>query len=98
MKNVILIVFTVSVLLSACAVGVEETTPTPLPREIAWEDAVALLQTGEVEQVVQLHNLTVTLYLKDGQKTTTIEPTIDLIFDEIQNCGAPCSDIMLATE
>ncbi|HKJ28017.1 MAG TPA: hypothetical protein VJ965_10290 [Anaerolineales bacterium] len=98
MKKLMISVFVFTLLLTACAAGVEQTTPTPLPDTIPWEDAMALLQTGEVEQVVQLHSLKVTLYLKDGQQVDTIEPGIDAIFDEIQQCGAPCSNIILATE
>ena len=98
MNKIVISVVLIAILLSACAVDTAQTTPTPLPDTIAWEDAVTLLQTGEVEQIVQLHNLSVTLYLKDGQRVETVEPVIDAIFDEVQQCGAPCSDIMMATE
>ena len=82
-------------LLIACAA---EATPTPYPDKVDWETAVDILNTGEVEQIFQLHNLEVTFYMKDGQQIQTIEPNIDAIFQEVDNCGAPCSSIMLATE
>jgi hypothetical protein len=98
MRNLIAIVLLVSVLLTACAAGGEKIEPTPLPPQMEWEDAVSLLNTGEVMQVTQLHNKTVYLTLKDGQETMTVEPALDDIFDQIQKCGAPCSNIVLAME
>jgi hypothetical protein len=98
MKKIGFILLLVSVLLAACTRSEELASPTPLPDEIPWADAVSLLKTGEVAQVVQLHNLTVTLTLKDGQRVKTVEPVIDAIFDAVQRCGAPCANIILATE
>lgn len=98
MRKTIWLILLVSLFLTACGAGTVEESPTPLPDSVDWPTAVTLLKTGQVEQVVQLHNLTVTLTLKDGQQVKTVEPTIDAIFDEIQLCGAPCSDIVLATE
>jgi hypothetical protein len=98
MKNTIVVLFLVSLLLTACGAGTPAESPTPLPDQVDWPTAVSLLHTGQVDMVVQLHNLTVTLTMKDGQQVKTVEPTIDAIFDEIQICGAPCSNITLATE
>lgn len=84
-----------AVLLIACGA---ESTATPYPSEVDWNTAIEILNTGEVEQVFQLHNLDVTFYMKDGQQIETIEPNLDDIFDEVEKCGAPCSNIMLATE
>lgn len=75
-----------------------EPTPTAYPSEVDWNTVVEILNTGEVEQIFQLHNLQVTFLMKDGQEISTIEPSIDAIFQEVQKCGAPCSNIMLATE
>jgi len=66
--------------------------------EISWEAAVALLNNGEVAQVVQTHNLQVTLDLKDGRSLVTREPNIDDVFNVIEGCGQPCTDISVATE
>jgi len=66
--------------------------------DIPWSDAVALVVGGKVERVVQLHSLKVTLYLKDGGRRVTIEPSIDEVFKVIQECGEPCADILLITE
>jgi hypothetical protein len=55
-------------------------------------------QRRDVTQIFQTHALEVTLTLEDGRQLHTIEPHIDAIFQEIQTCGAPCADILMATE
>jgi hypothetical protein len=59
---------------------------------------VEILNTGEVEMVAQLHSLEVILTLKNGTEIRTVEPIIDAIFEEVEKCGQPCSQILLATE
>ncbi len=98
MKKTIVVIFLVSLFLTACGAGAPADSPTPLPALVDWPTAVSLLKSGQVEMVMQQHNLTVTLTMKDGQQVKTVEPTIDAIFDEIQTCGAPCSNLVLATE
>jgi hypothetical protein len=51
-----------------------------------------------VAQVVQTHNLQVTLDLKDGRSLVTREPNIDDVFKIIDGCGQPCANISVATE
>jgi hypothetical protein len=36
--------------------------------------------------------------MKDCDETTAVATTIDAIFQEVENCGAPCEGILLATE
>ena len=84
--------------LAACSGAGAEATPTPYPGEVDWETAVEILNSGDVEMVVQLHSLDVTLTMEDGSEIHTVEPRIDAVFEEIQKCGEPCSDIALATE
>jgi hypothetical protein len=95
----------VSLLLSGCAgfgtgpnTGTDEPSSTPYPSAVDWETAVEILNTGEVEMVTQLHSLDVTLTMRDGSEIHTVEPTIDAIFQEVEACGQPCSQIILATE
>ena len=71
---------------------------TPGSDVVTWDAAVALVLDGRATQIFQTHALTVTLYLDDGSKVTTVEPAIDDIFDVVSRCGEPCSDIILATE
>ncbi len=65
---------------------------------VAWEDAVALILEGKVEQVMQSHALEVTVVLKDGTVLTTIEPVIDEVFAIVRECGVACGTMILATE
>ena len=66
--------------------------------ETDWETAVAILNQGDVEVASQLHNLEVTLFLKDGRQIKTVEPGIDDIFQAVEECGNPCKEIALMTE
>lgn len=98
MKNTLWILLLIAGLLTACSAGIQQQIATPLPEEVDWPTAVELLHTGEVQEVFQTHDLSVTLSFKDGQEVRTVEPTIDAIFFEVQQCGAPCSSILLVTE
>ena len=66
--------------------------------EVYWNQAVAMLQNGEVEKVMQTHDLKVYLTLKDGRTLLSYEPQIDEVMKAIQACGDPCKDILVATE
>jgi len=79
-------------------VPVGTTSPTGYPAEVPWETAVEILNTGQVDSIFQTHNLDVSLVLIDGTTIKTVEPEIDAIFREVERCGRPCSNIMLATE
>ncbi len=68
------------------------------PVEVKWELAIEILNTGNVTEVVQSHNLEVLLTLKDGSQIKTVEPSLDDIFAEIERCGPVCSEISLMTE
>ena len=93
MKHTITILVLIGIFIGACA-----APSTPYPAEVSWDVAVEILNRGEVESAFQLHSLDVTLYLNDGTEVSTKEPVIDAIFDEIDRCGAPCADVVLATE
>jgi hypothetical protein len=95
----------VTLVLSGCAgLGVESNvspgrpSPAVYPSEVDWDTAVEILNTGQVEMVIQLHSLDVTLTMKDGAEIHTVEPRIDAIFREVEACGQPCSQTVLATE
>jgi hypothetical protein len=70
----------------------------PAPTRVSWEEAQSLILSGQVRAVAQSHSLEVSLTLKDGRQLITTEPEIDAIFRVIQECGAPCADILVATE
>jgi hypothetical protein len=82
-------------ILNACTTN---GTPTPYPSEVNWETAVRTIHSGQVGTLIQLHSLDVTLTMKDGSRVRTVEPFIDAVFQEVDECGIPCKDIILATE
>ncbi len=75
-----------------------DVKPSQLQNYIEWKDAINLLASNKVESVMQGHNLVVRIFLKNGEMFSTIEPDIDTIFLVIEQCGAPCENIMLITE
>ena len=85
------------VLFSACGGAGGEALPAD-GEQISWERAVELILAGEVEAVFQTHSLEVTLVLENGASVQTTEPSIDLVFAIVEECGAPCADIMVAME
>jgi hypothetical protein len=75
--------------------------PANLPPDgttIPWAQAVELLHNGQVTMVAQLHSGEVRLTLFNGAEVSTTSPYLDAIFDEVQACGEPCADIVLAME
>lgn len=66
--------------------------------QVSWIQAKAMIGNGEVERIVQTHELEVTLFLKDGRALVTIEPVIDDVLKVIEMCGENCSGIAVATE
>jgi hypothetical protein len=71
---------------------------TAWPGEVDWATAIEILHTGQVTEVMQSHNLEVTLTLEDGSQIKTIEPAIDDVFREVELCGRVCREIVLITE
>ena len=84
-------------ILSACGTQ-GSSSEIPCGSDVTWEQAIEILNQGNVEQVVQLHSLDVKLILKDECTYNTVEPVIDVIFEEIGKCGEPCAEMILSTE
>lgn len=57
---------------------------------VSWDEAVSILNSGQVQGIMQAHNLEVTFTLQNGKIIHTKEPSIDDIFDEIEKCGNQC--------
>lgn len=76
----------------------QPTPSTKWPDEVDWPTAIEILNSGQVTEVIQSHNLEVKLTLEESLQIKTIEPVIDEIFIEIELCGDICSDILLITE
>ena len=91
--------------LAACAAVAPPASPAAAPRasaeapaQIDWNQAIALLRSGRVVAVVQLHDLSVTLTTDDGRRHATTEPTIDAIFSAITLNAPNAQSIVIATE
>ncbi|PID69937.1 hypothetical protein CSB37_04195 [bacterium DOLZORAL124_38_8] len=65
---------------------------------INWEEAVKIINSGDVKDTSQYHSLEVHLELSDGTHYRTTEPKIDAIFDVVDECGEKCKNIQQATE
>ncbi|MGD9094247.1 MAG: hypothetical protein PVF74_15470 [Anaerolineales bacterium] len=77
--------------------------PYPGPSEgvnvwTAWEDAVVVINSGEVIEVYQAETLHVTLVLGSGTIILAKEPEIDEVFRIIEECGEPCSGVIDKSE
>lgn len=80
-------------ILCACAPSLPADGTT-----ISWAQAVDLLRGGHVTMVAQLHSGEVHLTLTNDAVVSTMSPYPDAIFDEVQACGQPCANIVLAME
>jgi hypothetical protein len=63
---------------------------------ISWPEAVRLIEQCNVTMVMQTHSLDINLRLKDGREVTSVEPTIDGVFQVTQR--ANCPNVIIATE
>ena len=82
--------------LSAC---MEPAPPITAPNydQITWDEAKALVAACKVDTVNQSHALDVILSLKDGSQLATVEPGIDMIFDEV-GAHPECGHVGIITE
>jgi hypothetical protein len=86
-------------IVAASALAYFPLTRPPSNRTIvSWEEAIMVLQTGQVTRVIQTHQLYVSLWLKNGSVIITKEPAIDAISYELGKCGDPCKNIVFGTE
>jgi sensor c-di-GMP phosphodiesterase-like protein len=67
-------------------------------KEIAWAEAVKLIQSGMVISVFQSHSLEVDLTTKDGRRFTTKEPEIDRVYKVCYEVDPKCVFMRYATE
>jgi hypothetical protein len=72
--------------------------PLPPPGAIPWEQALALIRSGEVRMVMQAHALGVTLRTANGDRYTTREPAIDAVIRAVREEAPNAEEIAIATE
>jgi len=89
MKRLISSFAGISVLLLGCKKEIQSSAYSTL-ETVSWEQAIRILNAGDVMAVSQRHNLTVTLDMNDGTTLTTLEPHIDAIIQEVEKCGSAC--------
>ena len=83
----------------ACAAAPPQPTPSQLARgEISWEEALALIRSGEVHSVSQTHALEVALRTRTGARYTTREPEIDAVLRAVRELAPNAGEIAIATE
>lgn len=104
MKCFSLILCIMVAFLSACTSNsaepneLAEQVNMTVPEEIEWEQAKEMILAGKVKTLTQAHDHTVILTLKDGSQFTAKEPVLDDIFRLVEQCGAKCAEVMIATE
>ncbi|MDD3794077.1 MAG: hypothetical protein PHI37_04645 [Candidatus Gracilibacteria bacterium] len=84
-----------------CFVGCydfKDYTEFPRLKNYSWNDVNDILNSGNVKEVFQSHNLDIELHLKNGTIVYVQEPEIDAIFDLINSCGEVCKNIIKGTE
>jgi len=91
MKNVFSTLMTL-MFLTACA-----PDPTKQPGYVPWGEAVKLIASRKVTVVAQAHSLDVMIGFEDGSSVYTVEPYIDAIYAELENC-VKCDEILISTE
>lgn len=66
-------------------------------RGLSWQDAVSVIQHGDLKSVTQLHSLTVYLNMKSGIRYRTTEPRIDEVINVLKKFGKD-NDVGVMTE
>lgn len=84
-------------LLAACAEQVSENQDWEQENTISWNEAIRVLNEGNVVFVSQSHSLWVGFQLRDGTTFFAKEPAIDEIFREMDRCN-DCGGILVSME
>lgn len=58
--------------------------------QISWDEAGALIESCNVQSVMQAHDLSVDLTLLDGQRKLTKEPEIDAVLNKVAGIRNKC--------
>jgi hypothetical protein len=90
----------------ACAAAQESGAPAAPPApalpaaggEISWEQALALIRSGELRSAMQTHALDVVLVAANGARYTAREPEIDAVLRAVRELAPNAGEISLATE
>ena len=87
---------------SPTSATIQTATPdsgtTPYPKEVTWEQAPALLATGEVSSVMMPHFGPILILMTDGSREELQRTAFGNIFKLIEECGDPCKEMPFAME
>ena len=90
------LIFFMTILIGGCMIAVNSPPPPGSSHQgsqITWEEAVGLLQQGQVIGVTQALDLHVYLYLRDGTRVLTEAPTMTAVAEAIFHCGEICGGL-----
>jgi hypothetical protein len=91
----------IAVLLLACGAIYRppvRAADEPPPKMIPWERAVKLIESGQVQEVTQLHSREVTLKTNRGEIFQTLEPALDEVIRVVRERAPNKDSIPIATE
>lgn len=95
----------VVVALIAVVFFMNDGKPAPISTEIgnsseqiSWQEAVSYIENCSVSFVGQAHSLNITLKMKNGKTFSAKEPSIDDVFELVNQNINKCGNIGLATE
>jgi hypothetical protein len=72
----------------------EALYPGPQSGEtVAWAQAIAMINNGEISQIIKAQSLELTLTLKDGRSLLTNEPVDGELQSVLDRCGDGCGEI-----
>lgn len=82
---------------------VEVYNPYPGPSDgvmewTEWQDAVVVINSGDVLEVYEVETLHVTLVLADGRVILAKEPEFGEVSRLLQACGDACKDVVIKSE
>jgi hypothetical protein len=63
--------------------------------QVSWEQTVAMLNNGEVKEVLAGQNLQLTVSLKDGRSLKSSIPPEEDLQKTIEKCGDACKDVVV---
>lgn len=83
----------------ACASAtVDPSNPVGPAKRISWEEALALIASGEVRTVMQFHALDVWFLTASGDRYTTLEPHIDAVLRAVHELAPNADEIVVRLE
>jgi hypothetical protein len=90
------LVFFMTILIGGCVVAVNSPSPPGAPGDgyqVTWDEAVGMLQQGQVIGLTQTLDLRVYMYLRDGTRVLTVAPSQTSVPEALFSCGETCGGL-----